>query len=159
MKPLRRLECSDHDAVREVYREAVESCCSELYTADQRAAWAHQSGSATLLSCLQRGQGLVSCAANGTIAAFAVREPADRIALLYCRPAHQHQGHAGRLLLALEQDARQEGIARLRTEASFLSRALFRRQGWQPSWQEELLINGIHFRRFRLHKPLQPILS
>jgi hypothetical protein len=47
----------------------------------------------------------------------------------------------------------------LRTEASFLSRALFRRQGWQPSWQEELLINGIHFRRFRLHKPLQPILS
>jgi GNAT superfamily N-acetyltransferase len=101
----------------------------------------------------------VSCAANGTIAAFAVREPADRIALLYCRPAHQHQGHAGRLLLALEQGARQEGIARLRTEASFLSRALFRRQGWQPSWQEELLINGIHFRRFRLHKPLQPILS
>ena len=96
---------------------------------------------------------------DGTIAAFAVREPADRIALLYCRPAHQHQGHAGRLLLALEQDARQEGITRLRTEASFLSRALFRRLGWQPSWQEELLINGIHFRRFRLHKPLPPILT
>lgn len=131
MKPLRRLECSDHDAVREVYRQAVESCCSELYTAEQRAAWAHQSGSLTLLSCLQRGQGLVSCGADGTIAAFAVREPADRIALLYCRPAHQRQGHAGRLLLALEQDARRQGIARLRTEASFLSRALFLRQGWQ----------------------------
>jgi len=159
MKRLRRLESADGEAVLAVYRRAVESCPPELYSAGQRAAWASQVNGPGLRACLQRGEGLVSCCEEGTITAFAVREPADRIALLYCHPASQRQGLASRLLLALEQQARAEGIRQLRTEASFLSRALFQRHGWQTSWQEELLIQGVHFRRFRLHKPLDPILS
>jgi hypothetical protein len=35
-----------------------------------------------------------------------------------------------------------------------ISEPLFRSQGWQVSWQEELLINGVLFRRFRMAKPL-----
>lgn len=141
----------------------MERCPTELYSDIQRSAWAAQAvdcaGCAGLRSSLQYGQGLVSCLDDGTVVAFAVREPADRIALLYCHPSHQRQGHGTALLRALSQLAEQEGQTSLRTEASFLSYRLFEREGWQHCWQEELLINGVRFRRFRLRKPLQPILE
>lgn len=168
MKQLRPLESSDHDALLLVYRRAVESCNPALYSLPQRQAWAQQARrgspaatdtSAALRRTLSRGSGLVSCDATGSIAAFGLRDPADRLALLYCHPEQQRRGHATALLRALEAQARLEGVRRLRTEASFLSRPLFEREGWCCSWQEELLIHGVHFRRFRLHKLLAPILA
>ena len=167
MKQLRQLLGSDHVELLEVYRRAVQSCPAKLYTSQQRLAWADQAGSddmavppsPQLLTCLQRGQGLVSCDGDGGIAAFAVRDPVDRLALLYCRPDQQRHGHGRALIEAVEQQARSEGVTRLTTEASLVSHPLLEQLGWQRSWQEELMINGVWFRRFRLHKPLQPILS
>ena len=167
MEQLRQLLSSDHADLLEVYRQAVASCPAELYTSQQRLAWGLQAGdgkaentpSHDLLRCLQRGPGLVSCDADGHIAAFAVREPRDRLALLYCRPDRQRRGHGRALIEAIEQQARAEGLRQLRTEASLVSQPLLERLGWQRSWQEELMINGVRFRRFRLHKPLQPILA
>ena len=166
MTRLRPLECRDHDALLELYRLAAESCPAELYSARQRQAWAQlaqPSPGAEALTPLQRclhdGLGLVSCEPDGTIAAFAVREPRDRVALLYCHPRWQRRGHATALLQHLELQAQLEGVLQLRTEASFVSQPLFERLGWQRSWQEELLIGAERFRRFRLHKGLQPILS
>ena len=165
MKPLRELVNSDRDALLQVYREAVQSCPDELYSIEQRLAWAAQAGSdaggvnEALKVSLQRGRGLISSDSDGRIAAFILREPADRLALLYCRPQYQRQGHASQLLQAMEADARRDGIHQLRTEASFVSCPLLERHGWRRSWQEELLINGVLFRRFRLHKPLAPILD
>ena len=167
MKGLRELRSSDHAELLEVYRLAVQSCPAMLYTSQQRLAWAAQAGnddktvapSTQLLNCLQRGQGLASCEVDGRVAAFAVREPFDRLALLYCRPDCQRQGHGRILIEAIEQQARDQGVDQLRTEASLVSRPLLERLGWQRSWQEELMINGVLFRRFRLHKRLQPILA
>jgi GNAT superfamily N-acetyltransferase len=167
MKQLRQLRSRDHAELLTLYRLAVESCPAELYTSHQRLAWARQAGcddaneqpAQQLLSTLQHGQGLVSCEADGQIAAFALRDPGDRLALLYCRPDYQRRGHGRALIEAVEQQARAEGLSQLRTEASLVSQPLLERLGWQRSWQEELLIHGVLFRRFRLHKPLQPILA
>ena len=167
MKQLRQLLSSDQAEVLQVYRHAVQSCPAKLYTSQQRLAWALQAGSddmavpasTSLLICLQRGQGLASCDADGRIAAFAVRAPLDRLALLYCRPDQQRQGHGRALITAVEQQARSEGLLRLTTEASLVSQPLLEQLGWQRSWQEELMIHGERFRRFRLHKRLQPILD
>lgn len=163
MKPVRALHPADREAVLHVYREAVASCEPQLYTAAQRRAWAQQADSqkpsAALVHSLTCGIGLVCSDPRGRVVAFAVREPADRVALLYCHPSHQRRGLGQRLLLAQEQQARAEGIRQLRTEASLISRPLFCRQGWHLQWREELLINGVHFDRFRLAKTLTPILE
>ncbi|MEY3928573.1 MAG: hypothetical protein RLZZ516_283 [Cyanobacteriota bacterium] len=163
MKVLRPLDYGDVQAALEIYRQAVERCPAELYSDLQRHAWAAQAvdraGADRLRASLEHGQGLVSCLNDGTVVAFALREPADRIALLYCHPSHQRQGHGTALLRALSEQAELEGQTGLRTEASFVSCGLFMREGWQHCWREELLINGVRFRRFRLRKPLQPILG
>jgi len=163
MNSLRPLRPTDRDAVLQVYRQAVASCDPLLYTAAQRQAWAQQADSrqpsAALLHSLSTGIGLVCADPEGRVLAFAVREPADRLALLYCQPQSQRQGLARQLLQAQEQLAEGEGLRQLRTEASLISKPLFCRQGWQLQWREELLINGVHFRRFRLAKSLAPILE
>ena len=149
---LRPLELADHAALREIYLEAVHHADPLLYSEPQRNAWSHWADQ--LQPSLSRGRGLVSCAPEGTAEAFALRDPADRIALLYCRPRSQRQGRARQLLQALEQQARGEGCRQLTTEASLLSQPLFSAEGWQVGWREALLIQGVPFRRFRMHKQL-----
>lgn len=163
MNSLRPLRPTDRDAVLQVYRQAVASCEPLLYTVAQRQAWAQQADSrqpsAALLHSLNNGLGLVIGDSETPVLAFAVREPADRLALLYCRPSHQRQGLGQQLLQAQQEQAQREGLRQLRTEASLISRPLFCRNGWQLQWREELLINGVHFQRFRLAKALAPILE
>lgn len=158
---LRPLTTGDRQAVLEVYRKAVERCPVELYSGQQRRAWAVQASSGRegqgLRTTLLQGRGVVSVLGDGTVVAFAVREPSDRVALLYCHPDHQRRGHGTALLRQVTREAIAEGMQQLRTEASFLSCDLFAREGWQHSWREELLINTVPFRRFRMHRPLAPI--
>jgi len=149
---VRRLNSNDHDALVEIYRQAVLGSTAELYSEAQQWAWAEQSN--TLRSLLRKGEGFVISNQRDDPMAFSLRWPADRLALLYSHPDTQRQG-CGRLLIeAIEHAARADALAALRTEASLISRPLFERLGWQVSWREELRIGGVPFKRFRMHKRL-----
>lgn len=150
---IRSLERRDHDALVEVYRQAVLCSTGAHYSHQQQCAWARQCEAIRPL--LSLGQGLVSCSAGDQPEAFCLRHPDDRIALLYCNPQWQRRGLGRTLLQAMEEQAIRTGQTVLRTEASLISRPLFARLGWQVSWREELHIAGVHFQRFRMHKPLR----
>lgn len=150
---IRTLASRDHDALVEVYRQSVLSSTSAHYSRQQQSAWAAQCE--TLRPLLSRGRGLVSCISGDQPEAFCLRDPIDRIALLYCAPHRQRRGLGRSLLQATEQQAIGEGLPMLRTEASLISRPLFEALGWQVSWREELRIAGVHFHRFRMHKALR----
>ncbi len=161
MQPLRPLHSRDLEDVLEVYRDAVLSQAPARYTPEQVSAWAGLPVSRRQLRDeLLRGRGLVSCSDSGrSIEAFALLEPLDRVSLLYCRGRSCRQGRATALLQGLEAIARAAGSRRLRTEASFLSRNLFERQGWSVEAEEEVVLAGVPFRRFRMGKPLGPGLA
>jgi putative acetyltransferase len=151
-RSVRSLHSQDHDAVVEIYRQAVLGSTAALYSAQQQQAWAEQGHA--LRSQLHQGEGFVVCNQFDQPQAFSLRHPSDRVALLYCHPAAQRQGCGRRLIEVMEHSARAEGISSLRTEASLISKPLFERLGWQVSWREELRIGGVSFQRFRMHKPL-----
>jgi putative acetyltransferase len=88
------------------------------------------------------------------VEAFALRDPADRLSLLYCRARASRQGLATRLVRALEEQARAQGQQRLRTEASRLSRPLLERLGWSVDEEEEILFAGQPFVRWRMSTSL-----
>ncbi len=149
---VRRLNSNDHDALVEIYRQAVLGSTAQLYSEAQQWAWAEQSNA--LRSLLPEGEGWVISNQRDEPIAFSLRYPADRLALLYCNPDAQRQG-CGRLLInAIEQAATADAVTALRTEASLISKPLFERLGWQVSWREELRIGGVPFQRFRMHKQL-----
>lgn len=150
---LRRLEARDHDAIAEIYRRAVLDSTAERYSLQQQWAWAEQSQA--LHPLLIRGRGWVICNERDQPLAFCVRDPADRISLLYCHPQRQRLGLGQSVLAAAIAEAAAEGHATLRTEASLISRGLFERMGWRVSWQEQLRIGGVLFRRYRMQIELQ----
>ena len=152
MPAIRAMAREDHHQLIAIYQAAVLSCDPSLYSSAQKSAWAAQA--TQLHEPLQSGQGLVSCADDGSVVAFALRAPLDRLSLLYCDPKAQRQGHGQRLLMDLENQARLDGCQILRTEASFVSKPLLIRQGWMVRWREELLINGVRFERINLWKPI-----
>ncbi|MBW0168271.1 MAG: GNAT family N-acetyltransferase [Vulcanococcus sp.] len=149
---VRRLNSNDHDALVEIYRQAVLGSTAQLYSEAQQWAWAEQSN--TLRSLLPEGEGWVISNQRDEPIAFSLRYPADRLALLYCYPGAQRQGCGRRLINAIEQAATADAVTALRTEASLISKPLFERLGWQVSWREELRIGGVPFQRFRMHKQL-----
>ena len=156
---LRPLTPEDVDQVLGVYEDAVLTQAVGLYAPRQIEAWAaHARRSPALRTALLAGQGVVSCAAGdpARVEAFALLDPLDRLALLYCRGRSSRQGRASALLTAVEDLARASGCQRLRTEASQLSRPLLLRRGWQVEAEETVLYAGVPFLRWRMIRSLAP---
>jgi putative acetyltransferase len=139
--------------VVEVYADAVRTLAAPHYRPEQIDAWARHPGSdPDFTSALARGQGVVGCPDDqpARVEGFALRDPMDRLSLLYCRARASRQGLATRLVRALEEQARAQGQTRLRTEASRLSRPLLERLGWSVDGEEEILFAGQPFVRWRM---------
>ncbi len=157
MHPIRPLRPDDCQQLAAVYHDAVMSQAADLYSRAQMEAWSHHADrNDGFRSSLLRGHGLVSCASDDDtiIEAFALLDPEDRLALLYCRGRSSRQGRAASLLDALEQHARSRGVRRLRTEASQLSRPLLERRGWRVEAEETVRFSGVPFLRWRMGKDL-----
>ena len=149
---LRRIGSADHPLVREIYADAIESQAPELYSPDQVRAWAALAWLPGVLDrTLVEGIGWIS----GEGAAFAMRHPQQRLSLLYCRGSAARQGHGSALLAQIELDAQGDGVKRLRTEASQLSRPLLERRGWHVVAPEMITIGGVPFERYRMDKLLR----
>ena len=157
MHRIRELRRDEHSEAITIYQQAVLSCDPKLYTQAQKEAWASQ-GPALALQ-LERGRALASEATDGGVLAFALRDPSQRLSLLYCHPEHQQRGHGRALIEAIEAESSEDKLGSLVTEASLISTPLLLKLGWRIRWREELLIRGVHFERFNLRKTLNPILS
>ena len=148
---LRPIEPADEPLLRQIYADAIESQAPRLYSQQQVQVWQSLAWLPGVLDrTIAEGSGWIS----GGDAAFAIRHPEDRLALLYCRGKAARHGHGKALLARIEADALAEGIARLRTEASQFSRPLLERQGWRVVAPETILIAGVRFERYRMHKAL-----
>jgi hypothetical protein len=157
MPKIRRLLPSDFEQVVAVYRDAVISQASGLYSQAQINAWAeHAERDPAVGNALGRGYGLASCNAEdpAIIEAFALLEPIDRLSLLYCRGRSCREGRASALLSQLQEWAGERGQRRLRTEASQLSRPLLERLGWWIEAEEVVIFAGQEFVRWRMIRDL-----
>jgi hypothetical protein len=159
MNHVRILQARDRDQLVAVYQDAVMTQAVDLYTPRQIEAWSgHAQLSNVIGRCLESGYGLGSCRPENPswLEAFGILDPADRLALLYCRGSACRQGHASAILDRLEAHALHSGVAQLRTEASQLSRPLLQRRGWQVEAEETVELGGEHFLRWRMIKALSP---
>lgn len=149
---LRPIGLADAPLLREIYADAVESQAPSLYSDAQVRAWAALAWLPGVLDrTLAEGSGWIS----GDGAAFAIRHPQERLSLLYCRGSAARQGHGSALLAQIELEAQADGVQRLRTEASQLSRPLLERRGWRVVAPETISIGGVLFERYRMDKPLR----
>ena len=151
---IRLITEADHPLLREVYVDAIESQCGDFYTTEQIQAWTSLAWLPGILDrVLFEGKGwLVS--SRGEIEAFALRQPLNRLALLYSRGRSARRGFATALLNKIEIEALKEGHPCLITEASMCSQPLFLKCGWTVQSIETIKIGGVSFERYRMKKKL-----
>ena len=126
------------------------------YTADQVRAWVparwdaeqeHQrSGDGRLV--------LVAADEQDHVVAFIDLEPDGHIDRLFCAPEAAGRGIASRLYDEVETAAREQGIARLFTEASELARRLFERKGFLVLERQDKILRGVPIHNYRMAKTL-----
>jgi putative acetyltransferase len=143
----------DLPAILAVYRDAVRHIAPALYTPEQVNAWAAFADDDALRAMMAQGYRLVIESEAG-IEAFALLDPPDYVSLLYCRARASRNGHASRLLKALEAEARHRGVARVHTAASLISHPFFLRHGYEVDAPERVERNGVDFDRYRMSKRL-----
>ena len=151
---LKPMLASDHLAAKEVYADAICSQAELLYSQDQIRAWSSLAYLPGVLDLpLNEGKGWISLE-NHETAAFALRYPLNRLALLYCRGCLSRRGHASALLEQVEQEALVEGRTSLLAEASLFSYPLLLRRGWNVDGLEKIQIGGVDFDRYLMQKNL-----
>jgi uncharacterized protein YhfF/GNAT superfamily N-acetyltransferase len=157
---LRCFRPGDEAHLPDIYRAAVTALGARDYSAAQVAAWAGLAPSPAVWR--QRAEDGRCCivgvdaACPDRVVAYADIEPDGHIDQLYCVPAAAGQGLAGRLLDALEEQAKAWGLARLFAEASETALGAFRSRDFEVSQRRELVVAGVAIHNDAVEKALAP---
>ena len=149
---LRQITTKDQLELKKVYFDSIQSLDEKIYSKDQKRAWSSQAWNNTNFDkSITEGKGWVLLE-KGIIIAFASRYPKNRIALFYCKSKFQRKGYGAKLLYKIENQAEEEGLSYLSTEASLISYKLFLKHKWEIIRKETVNINNYFFERYRMIK-------
>ena len=149
---LRQITIKDQLELKKVYFDSIQSLDEKIYSKEQKRAWSSQAwNNPNFNKSIKKGKGwLIN--EKGIIVAFATRYPKCKIALFYCKGIFQRNGYGSKLLHKLEDEAKQEGLNFLSTEASLISYKLFLKNEWKIIRKEKVIINNIFFERYKMNK-------
>ncbi len=152
---LRQITIKDQMELKKVYFDSIQSLDEKIYSQEQKRAWSSQSwNNPNFYKSITKGNGWL-LSKKGIIIAFAIRYPSDRIALFYCKGKFQRKGFGSMLLHKLEDEAKEEGLDSLSTEASLISYKLFLKNEWKIIRKEKVIINNIFFERYKMTKTIK----
>ena len=151
---LKQITKKDQLKLKEVYFDSVSSIDENIYTKDQKFAWASQAWeNFEFDKSLLKGIGS-KLICNNKIIGFATRYPENRISLFYVRSNFKRKGFGTMILNSIERDAVNSGINKLNTEASLISYKLFLKRKWEIDHKEKVNFKGLMFERYRMSKVL-----
>ena len=149
---LRQITIKDQLELKKVYFNSIQSLDEKVYSQEQKRAWSSQAwDNPNFDKSITKGKGWL-LTEKGIIIAFATRYPKNRIALFYCKDKFQRQGFGSKLLHKVENDAKEDGLDTLFTDASLISYKLFLKNEWQVIRKEKVIINNIFFERYKMIK-------
>ncbi len=153
---VRLYQPQDAEALSRIYRRAVEIIGPAHYSAEQVAAWAARTPDAAAMHA-RAIDGRTMLVATGDAdqpVAFGDLEADGHVDLLYCAPEAARTGIVGALYARLESTAREQGVARLHSEASEAALRFFRRQGFALLHRRDLAIGGVAIHNYAVEKAL-----
>ena len=149
---LKQITIKDQLDLKKLYFDSIIAIDEKIYSHEQKRAWASQAwDNKNFDKTIKEGKGWI-INENKKKIAFALRYPNYRIALFYCRGNSQRKGYGTKLIQKLENDAKEEGLEFLLTEASLISYKLFLRNKWEIIRKEKIIIKNILFERYKMIK-------
>ena len=151
---LKQITKKDQLKLKEVYFDSVSSIDENIYTKDQKFAWASQAWeNFEFDKSLLKGIGS-KLICNNKIIGFATRYPENRLSLFYVRGNYKRKGFGTIILNSIEREALKSGIKKLNTEASLISYKLLLKRNWKIYRKEKVKIKDLMFERYRMFKIL-----
>ena len=152
---LRQITIKDQLELKKVYFDSIQSLDEKIYSQEQKRAWSSQAWDNPLFDkSITEGDGWL-LSQKDIVIAFATRHPKNKIALFYCKSKFQRKGFGSKLLHKLEDEAKEQGLDSLTTEASLISYKLFLKNKWEIIRKEKVTINKIFFERYKMIKTLK----
>ena len=149
---LRQITIKDQLELKKVYFDSIQSLDEKIYSQEQKRAWSSQAWDNPLFDkSITEGDGWL-LSQKDIVIAFATRHPKNKIALFYCKSKFQRKGFGSKLLHKLEDEAKEQGLDSLTTEASLISYKLFLKNKWEIIRKEKVTINNIFFERYKMTK-------
>ena len=151
---LKQITKKDQLKLKEVYFDSVISIDENIYSKEQKFAWASQAWeNSEFEKSLLEGMGLMLIC-NNMITGFATRYPENRLSLFYVRGNFKRKGYGTMILDSIEKNALKSGIKKLNTEASLISYKLLLKRNWEIVRKEKVIIKGLSFERYKMYKIL-----
>ena len=149
---LRQITNKDQIDLKKVYFDSILSIDETIYTKEQKIAWSSQAwDNPNFDKSIIKGKGWLITDKYKTIC-FAIRYPINRISLFYCIGSSQRNGYGSKLLNKIENEAKEEGLNSLFTEASLISYKLFLKNNWKILRKEKIIIKDHLFERYKMIK-------
>ena len=143
---------SDAESLAAIYRDAVIGIGSSAYDAKQVEAWSSYPEDIEEFRRLL-SQGLTIVALHDRqLAAFGQLNPPDHIAFVYTASQFARLGYATEIYKRLEAKAIEQGVHRLYTEASRISKHFFLKMGFCVVEAEIVDRKGVQLERFKMEK-------
>jgi len=151
---LRPITEKDQIDLRKVYFDSIKTIKNSLYSEKQKISWSSQAWENPEFSkALLKGKGWIINQEHKTIG-FGTRYPNNKLSLLYIRGDSKRKGFGSILLKRIEEEAKEQGISSLTTEASLISYKLLLKNSWKIIRKEKIIINDSYFERYKMIKNL-----
>jgi len=152
---IRPLSQKDGARAGRVFFDAVHQGAADVYTQEQRDAWA--GAEPDLAAWRDRLVGVDGFAAEveGEFAGFMTLDQTGYIDLAFVRPDVMGRGVGRALYNAIEQKALAAAITMLTTKASLKARPFFKRMGWQVEREQTVEVRGVLLTNYRMVKSLE----
>tara|TARA_Y100001970_G_scaffold291952_1_gene431199 strand:+ start:8602 stop:9066 length:465 start_codon:yes stop_codon:yes gene_type:complete len=151
---LRQITIQDKSDIKSIYFDSINSIDEKIYSKQQKFAWSCQAWeNREFDNAIIRGKGW-AIEENSDLKGFAIRYPSNKLSLLYCRCNSKRKGFGSILLKRIEEDAKNENILYLKTEASLISYKLLLKNNWIIIRKEKVIIKNSIFNRYKMMKIL-----
>lgn len=149
---IREFSEDDATATAQIFFDAVRLGTTEYYDERQRIAWAEQvPDDDDWYKRLQSQYSLVA-QLNTRLVGFMTLDGYGHIDLAFVAPDLIGKGVARALYERIEAEALRLGIERLDTEASYMARRFFERQGWSVVRQQSVVKGDVSLTNFAMEK-------
>lgn len=142
----------DFDALADLYCCAVQQTAIALYSPEQIEAWSSFTKHREKFHPFIFNGDTFLKEINGEIVGFCGLEADGHVISLYVHPRFNRQGHGSALLRYVLQQGEARGMRRFYAEASYLSKSVFERCGFQVAGMETVDYFGVVFERFQMER-------
>ncbi len=151
---IRKFIDGDATATAQVYFDAVRLGTTPFYDKRQRMAWAEKVPDTDEWRERLRSQHSFVAQLNARLVGLMTLDDHGHIDLAFVVPDLIGKGVARALYERIEAEALRRGMGRLDTEASYLAKRFFKRQGWSVVRQQSVVMGDVSLTNFVMEKHL-----